>query len=130
MPSNRMKLTDDNVWQVYNKCIYNQDEQKNEESSDTISVQGIKRLYIFSLANLCEERKHILSLLSQVTRRSRYGASMTQLCYNRREQVWTKNALTMEALMCLGLAIGKVKYLLPKESWSLLKNQMPYVIIR
>ena len=129
MPSNWIKLTDENVWKVYNKCIYKREELKNADESDFLKVQGIINWYTFSLSKIQEERKHILCLLSQLTYRIRYGTSIERLCNNKKEQEWTQSILTLEAITCLGIAIGKVEYLLPRETWCLLKKKMPYVII-
>ena len=35
----------------------------------------------------------------------------------------------MEDLFCLGIAIGKVQYCLPRETWSLLPGGVPYLMI-
>lgn len=130
MPSNLKKLTDENVWEVYNKCICKRDELNNIADEELVKVQGIINWYTFNRQALEQERKHILSLLSQVTYRIRHGMSIERVCYNKRQEIWTGSIQTIEALVCLGLAIGKVEYLLPRATWCLLKKKMPYVIMK
>jgi len=35
----------------------------------------------------------------------------------------------MEQLVCLGIAIGRVGYNLPKENWDILPGGVPYIVI-
>ena len=42
---------------------------------------------------------------------------------------WTGFHQTMDELVCLGLAIEKLSYLMPREYWKILPGGMPYLVI-
>ena len=52
------------------------------------------------------------------------------LCYDKYDRQWTGMQRSMEALMVLGIAIGKIEYMLPREAWPDLPGGVPYIVIK
>jgi hypothetical protein len=36
----------------------------------------------------------------------------------------------MDELVCLGLAIGRIAFLMPREMWEMLPGGMPYIVVK
>lgn len=103
------------------------------DGSSAVKVQGILTNFSFSEAKLVAHRQEITDLLNQLPRTFREsedgGWSFLQACFDSRGHHWGEHP-HMEALMCLGLAIGKVEYLMPRELWKVLPGGMPYFVIK
>ena len=57
------------------------------------------------------------------------GWSFLNLCNDKDGQQWTGLHKVMQELVCLGIAIGKMKYTMPKDTWAALPGGMPYVTV-
>ena len=51
-------------------------------------------------------------------------------CMDKSGRQWTGMHLTMEYLFLLGIAIGEVEYLLPREMWEAFPGGMPYLVVK
>jgi hypothetical protein len=51
------------------------------------------------------------------------------MCQDKEDHQWTDFHQTMDELVCLGTAIGKLEYLMPREMWNVLPGGMPYIVV-
>lgn len=56
--------------------------------------------------------------------------SFLQLCMDKNNYQWADLHATMEALMVMGIAIGKLEYCSDKETWKMLPGGMPYIRVK
>lgn len=57
------------------------------------------------------------------------GWSFLNMCEDKGGNQWSGTHKTMEQLLCLGMAMNKMKILLPREVWKIFPGGMPYVAI-
>jgi len=98
-----------------------------------IEVEGVRSKFGFHPRRIKTHENQIIEFLQELPpqfhKNSGGGWSFLNLCNTKDGEQWTGFHLRMEQLVCLGMAIGKMKYLLPKEVWSALPGGMPYVMI-
>jgi hypothetical protein len=101
--------------------------------ADAVFVDGIITRFGFNAQRLEQHREEISAMLLNLPdpfMRSKGGGwSFLQACADRSGEQWTGLHQTMDQLFTLGIAIGKVAYLLPREMWSSLPGQMPYLVV-
>ncbi len=104
------------------------------DTKDAVLVEGITGAEEFDFERLqanVEEIEQMLLELPDVYRESHGGGmSFTQACIDRHGNQWTGMQMVMNQLFMLGLAIGKVESLLPREMWDALPGGMPYYVIK
>ena len=131
----RMRLTDTNVKKIMEKCIYpssNIPKQTSCETSENafITVEGIANNFTFDAKMLADEKKHIEELLDNLPVSFSEGRPFLEMYCTHTGRAWTNSPKTLEKLVALGLAIGKVSYTHPKSIWWSLSGGMPYVTIQ
>lgn len=124
-----MKLTSDNVEQVFTDCLFRED----ENTDSAIKVEGIMHPFGFHPARLMEHEKDIKEMLSflpdQFHQDKGDGWSFLNACEDNEGNQWTGLHMVMEQLFVLGMAIGKVRCLLPRDMWNVLPGGMPYYVV-
>lgn len=122
-----MKLTAENVTKCFEDCL------AGEERSDITVVEGIMRQYGFNNKALKKNEKDIYDMLCELPENFKMevggGWSFLQACVDKYGNQWTGLHAVMEQLFSLGLAIGKVKCLLPREMWGILPGGVPYYAV-
>lgn len=97
-----------------------------------LTVVGINA-YSFNPDRLNERKEEIEEMLSQLPDQFKKsgggGWSFLNACEDRHGHLWTGDHAIVEALFALGMAIGKVALMLPKERWHMLPGGMPFYII-
>lgn len=127
----RTGLTVGKVDEVLFKCFYKPEEiQDGNKPDGCVEVQGITRIFGFHPGGVKEQEKQIVDMLAELPETFKQGWSFLNLCYDKNGFQWTGVQRTMEALMVLDMAIGKVEYILPKEMWRALPGGVPYIIIK
>jgi hypothetical protein len=58
------------------------------------------------------------------------GWSFLNACVTKDGVQWTDLHRTVEALVVLGIAAGKVAWMLPRKIWSALPGGMPYFVVK
>lgn len=106
-----MKLTVENVDKVVVDCL------AGVISEDMVVCQGIMRDFGFNKDKLEKNRENICSMLRQLPEKFKVGASFLEAYETKDGVMWGSHA-RMEALFCLGIGVGKVKCLLPREMWD------------
>lgn len=123
----KMVLTAENVEKIHKECL------DKPENMGTCDIDGVLHWYTYNKKKLEENRKNITDMLSQLPenfyKNSGGGWSFLNMCMRADDVQWTGLHLTVEHLVCLGIAVGKVKFLLPKAMWKILPGEMPYIVI-
>ena len=124
----------DEVEKITIDCFLKEAELVNgEPPEDTIIVEGIVRKYGFSPKKIKKYEARIIEMLKELPLNFRKnvggGWSFLNSCNTKDDEQWTGLHLRMEQLMMLGMAIGKVKFTLPREMWQILPGGMPYFVI-
>ena len=123
------------VDRIFKVCLFRQNEigEDGKPKGEMIEVEGIVSKYGFHSGRIEKYKDKIIEFLDELPAQfHKYhggGWSFLNLCNTKDGEQWTGFHLQMEQLVCLGMAIGKVKYCLPKEVWPSLPGGMPYVVI-
>ena len=125
-----IKLSSENVTATVISCLFND----GEDTKAAVIVNGIMKNIGFNPLKLQDNKENIIDMLMQlpIVFRESSGGGMTFLnaCQDIDNDQWTGDQSIMEDLFLLGIAIGKVEWLLPKEFWKTLPGGVPYVVIK
>jgi hypothetical protein len=121
-----MKLSAENVHKIFQDCLF----KKEENHEDNIRVEGITCNFGFHPGRLKSNKDKISELVYQLPKEFRKsseagGHSFLNACVDGDGQQWGEHR-NVEQLMVLGVAIGKIEYLVPKEMWGILPGGVPY----
>ena len=126
------RLSAERVQAITEACLFQNPEEKGPE----VTVEGVVHSYIFQAERLTQYAEEIELLLEQLpiefqaTEKGGSGGwSFLNACIDRQGQQWGEQ-FNVEQLMCLGIAIGKVEMLMPKEMWYMLPGGMPYFSVK
>ena len=125
-----MRLTAENVSRIFKDCL-----STDKKGKDVTRVPAVLENveFAFDTSKLSIYKKEIESMINELPEkfheRNGGGWSFLQLCMKRDESQWTGLHFVMEQLLCLGVGIKAMKYLLPRQMWSVLPGGMPYVAI-
>ena len=124
-----MKLTSENVEKIFFDCLF----KDGENTDKATQVEGITNNFGFNPESLRSHANDILSMLHELpdTFMQDKGGGWTFLnaCNDSKGEQWTGMHQIMEQLFVLGLAIEKVKCLLPRNIWPALPGGMPYYVV-
>ena len=122
-------LSAERVEAVFLDCLF----KEGEETSNHVAVYGIMMNVGFNPDRLDSHKAEIMTLLSELPndfqKSAGGGMSFLSACTDKHGHQWTGLQLRMEQLFLLGIAIGKVETLLPREIWSFLPGGRPYYAI-
>ena len=128
-----MELTSKNVEEVFEDC--RRPLELEDRPMDTMTeIEGIIQMFVFNQKALDEHRDDIESMLLQLPTQFRQGVgggwSFLNAC-NREDGVqWTGEHVQMERLFAMGMGIGKVACVMPRDMWPALPGGMPYYVIK
>lgn len=119
------KLTSQAVNEILHKCF--------SDGSEGVDVDGIVSRFSFSKAKLAEHADEIYALLLELPEdfmsSKGGGTSFLMACHDKDGNHWGEHP-DMEALVCLGIAINKVSFLMFREMWKLMPGGMPYLFVK
>ena len=122
-------LTAEAVEAVFHTCMFNE----GEDTAGYVKAEGISCDVGFHPGRLEEGREVIESMLSELPlefhESSGGGMSFLNACNDKDGKLWTGLHQRMEQLFQLGIGIGRVKCLMPKDMWSALPGGMPYYVV-
>jgi len=126
-----MRLTAKRVNEIFRDCLFKDDEDRTK----VVTAEGIRLIVTFHPERLEGHRKEIEALLSELPENFKassagQGMSFLDAYLDKYGKQWTDLHTTMEELFLLGIALGKVEFLLPRERWSLLPGGMPYLVVK
>ena len=128
-----MQLTPHNVEKIFLNCLFDKKEDSQENTKNAIFVEGIISDFGFNPKKIELHKNEIIELLSHLPDKFKQsfggGWSFPNACETDTGKQWTGLHRNMEQLFALGLAINKVKCLMPKNMWKILPGGMPYYVV-
>lgn len=120
---------------IFRKCLFRENEIGEDgkpKGIKPIETEGIMSSFCFHPDRIKEHREKIIEFLEVMPEQFSKGGGWTflNLCNTKDGKQWTGLHERMQQLVCLGIAIGKVSYNLPREMWSAFPGGMPYVQIK
>jgi len=133
-----MKLTVDNVTKIFVSCLFTEEEaQYSEITTKALVVEGVNLKVGFHPERIKQNRKNIISMLDCLSDNFKAekggGYSFLNMIDDKNGEQWTVIDgvhSEVDKLVTLGLAIGKLSYLMPKEMWKILPGGMPYLVVK
>lgn len=119
------------VIEIMENCLF-RDEELPTENRETwvrengIIVTGVVNDFGFHRGRIRAAEPRIRAMIGELPATFDDGMSFLQMCVDKNGEQWTGLHTVMEALACLGEAVGCFKCLAPKEIWPMLPGGMPY----
>lgn len=117
------------VKNVFFDCLF----KVHEDNSNAILCNGITFNVGFNPIKIADNKEKIISMIENLPENFKKeiggGWSFLQACIDKNDVLWTGDHRRMEELMLLGIAIGKIDFLLPRELWGALPGGVPYFVI-
>lgn len=121
---------------LFCSCLFTEEELGGNPSSPpdgAICVEGILANFGLHPGRVKAATETIVGWLKQLPKGFRKdsggGWSFLNACNTEDGELWTGEHRSMDQLFCLGQAIGKAQYLMPRDMWSSFPCGMPYVVI-
>jgi hypothetical protein len=123
-----MKLTVEAVEAIVRYCLF----KEGEDTTGNVAVEGVIMNIGFHPGRLAEKGEEIRDLLMELPDNFRLkegsGWSFLNACEDRHGNHWGEH-VNVDALLCLGLASGYAKYLMPRKVWPMFPAGMPYFFV-
>ena len=121
------KLDASRVNEIFRLCL-----SKDSTDPDGLVVEGVLSETMLNRAKLDEFRGEISGMLDELPDAFKAngggGWSFLQACMDKHGNHWGEHP-HMDELFQLGMGIGKVQCLLPRNLWKTLPGGMPYYMI-
>jgi len=122
-----MKLTSENVEKVFRSCLF----EDNEEQIDIVNSAGVVIDAEFKKQKLEENKENIIAMLDQLpddfNQELGGGMHFTNAAYRNDNYLWGEHC-HVDFLICLGIAVGYVRFCLAREFWAVLPQKLPYFV--
>lgn len=126
-------LKADRVDKIFKECLFSDEEIESGAKDHCVTAEGIKFSVGFHPARLDSFREEIITMLyelpEQFQSKGGGGWSFLNACDDKNGEQWTGIHERMDQLFMLGIAIKRVKWLMPREMWSVFPGGMPYVVV-
>jgi hypothetical protein len=126
--STQTALNAEHVNAVFMDCLF----RDGEDASKHVKAEGIVRNVGFHPERLESHKAEIVAMLDELPEqfheKSGGGWSFLNACMDKHGNHWGEH-INMEQLFQLGIGIGKVKSLMPREMWRALPGGMPYYVV-
>ncbi len=130
MAKQHSALTAESVQRVFTDCLF----KTGENTPNLVTAEGVMGTVGFHPERLKSHREAIIAMLAELPdafmASGGGGYSFLNACMDRNDNLWTGLHRTVEQLVQLGIAIGKVEYCLPRDMWSVLPGGMPYFVVK
>jgi hypothetical protein len=114
---------------IFEDCLF----RGGDSTTGSIEADGITWRVYFHPGRLEGYREEIAALLDELPDDFKSsgggGASFLAACQDKHGRQWGEHP-TMQLLLLLGLATGKVEYCAPRKLWSAFPGGMPYIVIK
>jgi hypothetical protein len=129
-------LIDERVRTIYKLCSFQEGLVDKaftygNPDFDFTQIEGFRWKAQFNSANLASYISQIEAMLQElpdVFREEHGGGLFSGMQYTNDGHRWTTSALTTEKLLLLGMAIGRLRFVLPKHQWKFIKNGEPIIV--
>ncbi|MFC1802221.1 hypothetical protein ACFLY7_02155 [Patescibacteria group bacterium] len=123
-------LTSEKVTEIFMDCLFKKEELPPKEFIPASGITSDVDFHPKRIAGYKEKIAEMLNKLPDAFHEGKGdGMSFLNACKDKHGHQWTGLHHIMEQLFQLGLAVGKVKCLMPKEMWQILPGGMPYYMI-
>lgn len=123
-----MNLTAQNVSETFMNCLF----KEGENTENHIVAEGVMIKVGFHPERLKEATPKIEAMVNELPDEfkpnSGGGMLFLNACMDNKGNHWAEHS-TIDQLVCLGIASGKLQYLMPREMWSVLPGGMPYLVV-
>lgn len=115
-------------------CLFLDHEMKDDGGApdDAVIVEGAMNNFGFHPGRLEESREEITAMLMELSTEFMLsgggGMSLMRAVADKHDNLWGEQKDAGD-LMVLGMAIGKVKCVLPRQMWHILPGGMPYYTV-
>lgn len=116
---------------ILKDCLLLDSEAESATASDYVLAEGINMSIGFHRERLAGHTQEIVDELADLPepfRIDKGGWSFLNGCIDKDGNQWGEQ-FNVQELMLLGLAAGKVTYLLPRQHWDRLPGGMPYFAV-
>ena len=124
-----MKLNAQTVNDTFSECLF----REGETTEKYIVGEAVKMKVGFHPERLKNKELLIEKMLKDLPddfqKDGGGGMSFLNMCNNKEGIQWTGFHQTMDQLVALGIATGKLSFLIPKEMWGILPGGMPYLVV-
>lgn len=124
-----MKLNTENVHTTFMKCLFNE----GEPTENYKLGEGVNTKVGFHPERLSQAETSIIEMLNDLPdsfkKSGGGGMSFLNMCNDKNDVQWADLHQTMDELVCMGKAIGKLDFLMPREMWAALPGGMPYIVV-
>ncbi len=123
-----MKLTAENVSNTIKDCLF----KGGETHINPVIAEGFMMKFGFNPDRLKSHEQDIIDMLTDLPiefqRTGGGGMSFLNACMTKDGQQWGEHS-NIDELVCLGMAIGKASFPLPRDMWAVLPGAMPYIVV-
>ena len=123
-----MKIDPSQIETVLRDCLFD----PAESTSDAVVVEGIRATFHFHPRRLESHapqiQRWLMALPHGFRRHEGGGWTFLNACMDEDGNQWGEHR-DMDVLFSLGLGLGLVKPVLPREMWDVLPGGMPYYVI-
>lgn len=123
-------IKESEVTKIFKECLFGKEDKLTDEEklSKGVTVSGINLKIVFNPDKLKANEAKIISFIDNILDDFDDGYSFTLLGVDKYKNPWTSSQMVMQELMCLGIAINKLKYCIEtRDMWNLLPGGMPYL---
>lgn len=130
-----LSIDSQEVEKAFLDSLYKKEEARGVEGvpEGAVIVEGIMNKLGFHPGRLEEKRAKVTEWLKalphQFRKNSGGGWSFLNACNQENGVQWTGFHRSMDQLFCLGMGLGLVECLMPREMWKILPGGMPYYVI-
>ncbi len=130
-----MKINPEEVNAAFLGCLFAADEITDSKTPENaVIVEGIVRKFGFHPQRLEATRTQVTNWLEalpvQFHRSGGGGWSFLNACVQGNGEQWTGLHQRMEELVCLGIGLGLVEYMMPRDMWEVFPGGMPYLMVK
>ena len=122
-------LDPEKVNTIFMDCLF----KEGEDTSKYVKAEGITMNVGFHPERLESHKAEIATMLEELPEDFKEsgggGMSFLNACKDKHGKQWTGLHQRMEQLFQLGIGVGKVKSLMPREMWGALPGGMPYYVV-
>ena len=124
-----MKLDAQTVHETFLECLF----KEGEPTENHKLGEGINMKVGFNPERLKEKKPIIQELLKDLPiefqKSGGGGMSFLNMCNDKDGNQWADLHKTMDELVVLGTATGKLSFLMPREIWDSMPGGMPYLVV-